>query len=752
MRILSLIFLMLLIAPVFAESIEFRNETNTITSIGPWQRVFVRVSNVTASSYIVKINSTSDPSGIVITVYPKNGYYEGSFIAYENQSNDVEDYLKASDNDIISAYADLDNNGTYAITTATFNTSLDTIYTYENREYTNNKTIFDYNQTTYIEVGAKKNIHSPMIIIESDKNVQNMSLTEVLPGLYRGSIKLDTITIGGNYVKIYADLNNDNISSEKYILVKDSIYTYKDSILTKPSDYFKRNEIIFIVIKSVLANNETIIDSRNITIKSSTSTKIVNVIETNVNSSTFIGNISINASGISVSTNDIVNIISNLTNLYASVKNVTIDNTPPTISYYTKLSYPKASVQRIVINVTDNTALNENATIYYWRPFSYEDYDKDGEIDIGEGAVINARDKNISTIKSFRFDIDCSDLETGYNVSYWIEISDLAGNNASGGNWSQPLHTFTIDATPPSIEIHEPYENQVITDEFEINVTVNDSLSGINISSIKYMIYENGIKIVDEHLTCTTYNCVHLINISNLSFGYLLLKVSVRDMAGNLRTEDKTIYHKQLIEKYIDFDFIAKNITLVNEEKKNYSIEIINKGNLNLENPKILLKNINYSLLEIPDVITTKANISLLIFDFKIGKKVVNIVVNISNKIITKNITIKILPNEKERQEIYNKFVNATNQVKILESKMKYDEISLSLLKKIKNELKLINKSISSDYYYAYFSIDDLLKNINALELTLERYEKDFEIQQWMWIVILLIIFILIYLFWPVRT
>ncbi len=629
---------------------------------------------------------------------------------------------------------------------------MDVINVYKDYEYKQNASAFEINETLYIEVGSKKSISSPMIILRSDKGNVNLSLTEVMPGLYRGSVKAQALTIGGNYVTLKADIARDGIESEKTVYVKDAIFTYKDNY-SSISSYFKKNDVVYIEIKSVLANNESKIDNGTITLKSSLATKTLIVLETGVNTSLFKANITLNASGLNVATNDRVTITSNLGNICAAEKNITVDTTKPSISSYSSSTYVSNTVQTFYINVSDNVGVSENATIYYWRPYAQEDYDNDGEIDIGEGESLEVKGSGTRTSKMFSFTIDCTDLKTGENVSFWIDAQDLAGNKVNGGNWSEPLHTFIIDASPPTIEIYKPYENEVIRDMLTINVTFNDSLSGVNLSRAKFFIYQNNAKLKEGNLTCREYSCENKINISDLPYGYLTLKIRVKDNVGNSRIETLTLYHKHIAEKRIDFEIEAINITLEAQRKTNYSFTIVNKGNVALENISVELRGINYSLLSIPEKIEENGTVTLTLFSKNVGKKDVVLIVSAEK---TKNVTIsvKTIPNEKQRKELKRRFLNLSKTLEEIRENIERskNEALITLFEKTQEELRKINESFSKDYYYAFFAMESAEKNVASLESVIGKGEERITLPWYLWIVILIMLVgILIYLFWPVR-
>ena len=117
--------------------------------------------------------------------------------------------------------------------------------------------------------------------------------------------------------------------------------------------------------------------------------------------------------------------------------------------------------------------------------------------------------------------ITLSSLSEG-NHTLKITVSDNAGNMAIESI------NFGIDLTPPIIQIHEPVEGYYYnTSTLEINISISDTLSGINSSSIQLFLDGQAVTsftYTGEYITAT---------LSGISDGFHTITVLVADKASN---------------------------------------------------------------------------------------------------------------------------------------------------------------------------------------------------------------------------
>lgn len=125
-----------------------------------------------------------------------------------------------------------------------------------------------------------------------------------------------------------------------------------------------------------------------------------------------------------------------------------------------------------------------------------------------------------------------TELEDGlHNVM--VEVKDKAGNSAQA-NWS-----FTVDATPPLIDITQPLDGSTIsTNAPLITITYNDAESGVNLSSLQILI--NGADKTSLFTVTDTQASCQIPETDPLPEGESTIQASISDLAGNQSSTSST--------------------------------------------------------------------------------------------------------------------------------------------------------------------------------------------------------------------
>jgi len=199
------------------------------------------------------------------------------------------------------------------------------------------------------------------------------------------------------------------------------------------------------------------------------------------------------------------------------------------------------------------------------------DYSIDG------GSNISLTEEN----NSYFYDIEPSISEGRHRLTFWAKnkIDLISSNEVS----------FTLDSTPPDIDIDSPSNNTVISGDFNLNISFNDSLTGVSSSNIT----------LENDSTVETFSGNTSIDRSDYSDGDYTLKFRASDNAGNT------------VEKIIElsFDNTAPQLSGFNpsnnsEVKTPVDINASWADSNNLarnklvirENGKVLEKQLNYTL------------------------------------------------------------------------------------------------------------------------------------------------------------
>ncbi|MBS3056310.1 MAG: hypothetical protein J4473_02640 [Candidatus Aenigmarchaeota archaeon] len=765
------------------DAIEFRNETGTITSARPWDNVTVQITNSamnknSAVREAVHAVIASDKSSIVVTfteTSDNSGIFQGYFYPYEGGTAENLEYLSVSRNAKINVTVDLDNDNSSGSSLIDFITSPEKITIYKDENYNQNTTRFDINDTIFIEVISSTSQTRQATL----SNGQIVSLTEPITNKYRGFINITSGIIKPGNCTIVA--SNQSV----VVCVRDLIKTYDESY-EKEKTYYKWGKTVYIRVNNTLKNqNPNAVETGSITVNSTADATGISLTltETGADSGVFQGSFVVNESSIAgsqlrTSSTDTISIMADLDNNDPTdaKKNIFVDNTKPVILWYAPTGlYNKSSNNKtLYFNASDNNVLNVSAVLFYWRLNKIEDYDYDGLQDNGEWISINTTGLGSNQSRLYTFSIDDSGMSTGQNVSFWISIEDEAGNMASGGNWTDPLRIYKLDNTMPfDFRIVNINPLDLILDKLTINVTWNDTDSGINKNSAEYFI-RNEYDVIERSGSlagCSVTGCyVENMDIKNISYGKPTLIIGIEDNVRNYITYSVDFFHRPTLPpKVYKTSFIVSKtdnkLILQQSEKKDVVISVVNNGDLTLKN---LIMNISgvdfYNISTVPLgnlSVNERANFIIDFFPSEnepIAEKKASIKISaessaeaLSN---TTEIYIRIVPSKKLQAEIKNRYHEFSNEIKSIGSKIEESkaESAKSLLNRTIEEMKIMEASMNEDYFVAYSIQASIQKNIKSLNELLAGQPEAFDTG--LLIIVTVTIAgsgLLIYLFWPSR-
>jgi hypothetical protein len=747
-------------SPVIAvqDSIAVLNSTgSSVSTVHPWENITIQVTNSAKNidssireAGIVTINSTSDATGIIITVLEtsaNSGVFEGNFFSIEGASDDVHDYIRCADGGNITVFADIDGDGSYGTTTLAMNVDPDRIVAYED-SYVHNQTHFSLGEKVYIQVFSKSGLSSAKVNISS--SLGNLTLIAgESSGRYRTYITLSNVTdinrnnsiavFGGEPVRITTDVEADGSGGSYNIYVKDLIRTYEDAYKTAET-YFKFGSTVYVEVNNSLHNqNSGSIETGTVTVNSTASPSgiTITVTETSANSGSFTGsfrlNNSVSGSGkLKVKADDTVKIYADLdgndpVNGETVIK---VDNTRPRILSYTKNQYKKSSSsQALRINVSDAVLMNRTAIIYYWRPLQAEDRDKDGQIDNGESASVVAT-SSAAKKTMYNITIDDSMLSTGDEVSFWIVAEDKAGNSANnGGNWSNPLHTYIIDNTAPTISIHGYTQDEYLTDKITLNFTYNDTHSGINSKTVYYTIKDSfGVTQRYGYLSsCTTNRCYSAnLNISNITQGVMTLYANVNDFAGNTGSRSLRLFHSYSVAAYRNLSLVFTAPKTIDEGvTKKLEIVVKNTGNVNLKNLQVTVAGFNYTSNEPLFNLSVGKNKTLIVFlvNGTLGNYDVTVKVSNADVSTASSFKTKVIPNKTMRQELDKKYKQYQKELEWINKELAVLNVTnIESLKSLALRTgENIASAIADETYTTAYDLDSIIaKNIEDLKQVIE--------------------------------
>ncbi len=805
MRLLLIFSVVLLLSAAgyaVTDTVAFLNETGTAATAHPWDNITIRITNSAANSNTIvaeagtiTVNSTSDGAGIVVTVVEtglNTGIFEGYFFPQESDSNDAKDWLKAADGGTIYAYADLDRDSSQGEGSISFDVDPDKIRAFSDSSYTINQTEFSMGNMVYLQIASRGGI-TPNAVSISGNGSLSLTPVESLRGLYRTSFRLSNATnasayelgvLGGSAISISSDLDGGGQSGTTTLYVRDAAYTYEDSSYSAAESYFKWGSAVYVKVDNALFNTNVNTKQTGYVRVNSTAYPAgitIALEESGVNTGSFRGSFVINdtittASQIKAAGDDIIKISADLdANDYINATaNVTVDNTKPLVSSHepdTGFLAP-STAREIKINVTDNKQTNLTMKIYYWRGFAAEDSDNDGVLDNGEGTYTVAAGMR-NTSSSYIITISDYAVASGGNVSYWIEGTDAAGNLISGsGNWSEPLRTYRLDNTVPTIAIDEPVVSQYVLDSMKINLTFNDTLSGINITTGHYTITKGAAVLTAGDLKgCTKDYCRNTVDISNLTYDYLTLSVSVKDNAGNLYSKDVVFYHHETkveISKNASLKiiFVPEELSVKQDSKSSAVVSVRNTGEKHLKNLTLSVSGFGYGINRTIKNLSEGSRESFVV-DFTAANKTVKtyrIDVKASDAVEkaedTSSFILKVVPGADLRYSVKKSYSDYTNDMNRLKPDLDYIEsknINATTLRTLytrtEEKLELARASMNDDYFLAYSMQDEIGKNIADLKkgAGLEKETIGFD---WTLVIVILIcvpvILFIAYLFWPV--
>lgn len=186
------------------------SDKSSVTEVNAWDDLTVRVKNDAANtdnstiqSGSVTINSTTDGTGITVTVTETDvdtGIFEGTFNPSEKASDDSNDYIQSTDNGTIYAYADLDGDGTSVVDNVTYKINPDEIITRKTAAGASSL-YFKDGDTVYVNVYAMAGASSPSdITVTSDSDSTGISVSVTEDGTHDGKYTA-TFSIGSSSVE-----------------------------------------------------------------------------------------------------------------------------------------------------------------------------------------------------------------------------------------------------------------------------------------------------------------------------------------------------------------------------------------------------------------------------------------------------------------------------------------------------------------------------------------------------------------------
>lgn len=210
---------------------------------------------------------------------------------------------------------------------------------------------------------------------------------------------------------------------------------------------------------------------------------------------------------------------------------------------------PEKATTNYFVNVKkDNIFSKDNMTVTFPAGTFYDDFAMNFAVN---GNVLTLHDDTVPAHSSFEIAIE-SDKYSDAQKSK-VYIASVASNGKLGYNAtkvngnlytarSKTLGKFTLatDNTPPTISIAKPIEGRWITNEKTIQLSINDSDSGIK----TYNGYLNGNWILFEY-DYKTRKITHRFKDGIVAEGANDLKVIVTDQVGNSTTFETHFFRSQ---------------------------------------------------------------------------------------------------------------------------------------------------------------------------------------------------------------
>jgi len=176
--------------------------------------------------------------------------------------------------------------------------------------------------------------------------------------------------------------------------------------------------------------------------------------------------------------------------------------------------------QPFYINITESNLNTNNATLYV---ISLDYYKEGGQWDSHK---MNCTGSAPSWTCSFNKSLVIVGSETV--ELFYFEASDYSGNTNSSGNQTNPWR-FTVDIKPPDITFENPKNETYVSGMENITLTVSDTASGVNKSSVMYS-FDNSTwfsMTVNTHYTAKWSTT----SLANNETTYVYARA--RDMVGN---------------------------------------------------------------------------------------------------------------------------------------------------------------------------------------------------------------------------
>ena len=195
-----------------------------------------------------------------------------------------------------------------------------------------------------------------------------------------------------------------------------------------------------------------------------------------------------------------------------------IDTNAPTVTLNTPANRTATNTtsQNITANLTDNLGIKNATTNVYFT----------------NGTLYNQTTTNFASgIVSSTVGIVINFINGIY--TWFYQVFDWAGNSALSDN-----RTLTIDTAVPSLTFNQPTSYQNISSRIiTINITVNDSLSGLNYTNFTIYNSTNSIVNLTSNASAGSYN----ISLTVPADGIFSISLIAYDNATNINSTSRNI-------------------------------------------------------------------------------------------------------------------------------------------------------------------------------------------------------------------
>ncbi len=252
--------------------------------------------------------------------------------------------------------------------------------------------------------------------------------------------------------------------------------------------------------------------------------------------------------------NGVITVLPNLTYAYRIEVSDFFGNTTTVsipISYDSSAAIveKEAVVSNYFVKVNkDNNFSKNNISVFFPAGTFYEDFDMNFDV---RGDVLYLHDETVPVHSNFTITMESDKYSAAQKDK--VFIADVDSNGRFGYNStsvkgnlytakvrSLGKYTLSTDTTPPSISIAKPIEGKWISEQKTLQVTINDSGSGIK----TYNGYLNGNWILFEY-DRKTRRLTHYFSDGIVAEGANDLKVEVTDNVGNSSIFETRFYRSQ---------------------------------------------------------------------------------------------------------------------------------------------------------------------------------------------------------------